>query len=146
MLEEKINNFFFEYESHFNSALNGENLDIVGIQKAFAKHYIEASPSGINCGTNDFLFRLSIPKGYRFYKKLGMRSIKSNGKEIIAIDSFHYMVKVNWSAWYILENEVSKTVDFSVVYMLQHLNNELKIFSYITGDEQKALKEKGIID
>lgn len=124
MLEEKINTFFLEYESRFNVALNGGELDTTGIQDSFAKHYIEASPEGINPGVNDFLFRLSIPRGYRQYRKLGMRSIKATHKEITAIDSYHYMVKVNWSAWYMIEDEKSKTVD---------------------GDEQKVLKENGII-
>lgn len=145
MLEEKINSFFSDYESLFNSALNGE-ANVAGIQSAFASHYIEASPSGINPGANDFLFRLSIPKGYRYYRKLGMRSIKANSRDILSLDSYHYLVKVSWSAWYVMKDESSQTVDFTVVYILQHLNNELKIFSYITGDEQRLLREKGIIE
>lgn len=145
MLEEKINTFFADYEARFNKAISGEELDIPGVQNSFAKNYIEASPSGINCGVNDFLFRLSIPKGYRFYKKLGMRSMRASSKEIVPLDSFHYMVKVNWTAWYMKE-EISETIDFTVIYFLQHLNNELKIFSYITGEEQKLLNEKGLLD
>jgi hypothetical protein len=146
MLDEKINIFFSDYEARFNKALNGEELDISGIQNSFAKHYIEANPGGINCGSNDFLFRLSIPKGYRFYKKLGMRSIRISEKQIIPLDTYHYMVRVNWNAWYIKKNEISESIDFTVIYFLQHLNNELKIFSYITGEEQKLLLEKGLLE
>lgn len=145
MLEEKINQFFADYEARFNKALNGEALDVKGIRNSFAHHFIEASPTGINNACNNFLFKLSIPKGFKYYKKLNMRAIKIASKEVIPVDAFHFLVKVNWTSWYMKKYDTSETIDFTVHYLLQHLNNELKIFAYITGEERKTLKERGLI-
>jgi hypothetical protein len=38
----------------------------------------------------------------------------------------------------------SVVIDFDTFYFVQRIKN-LKIFAYITGDEQKVLKEHGLV-
>jgi hypothetical protein len=143
-LKKKIEEFFQEYEARFEAGIKGD-VDIDGTTAAFANCFVEASPVGITCGQNDTAFREAIPKGYDFYKSIGTQSMKIIAREIIPLDDFHFICKVHWRASYLKKNTKNEEIiDFDVFYVLQHLNGTLKIFAYITGDEQKVLKERGL--
>lgn len=143
-LEDKIDAFFNVYEQRFTDGLRGK-VDIEGTTAAFASSFVEASPVGVHCAQNDKTFKEAIPKGYEFYKKIGTQSMKIGSKEITRLDEFHLLCKVHWQSSYHTTDKKAVVIDFDVFYFLQHLNNELKIFAYVTGDEQKVLKEKGLI-
>ena len=144
MNEESIGQFFKAYESRFNAALAG-NDDVEGTRRSFADCFIEASPAGIQCAKNDEQFSARIPKGNAFYRSIGTTVMKITGMEIDILDDWHAMVEVYWHSRYRKNNGPEEIIDFSVFYLLQELNNELKIFAYITGDEQKILREKGLL-
>ncbi len=146
MLKEKIDSFFDAYAARVNSFLQGAEADTDGAVKAFADCFVEASPVGIICGRNDEEFKKAIPKGYAFYKSIGTKSMAIVSKNITELDEYHVMVKVNWSSVYLPENKKEIVIDFDVIYFLQCKDQSLKIFAYITGDEQKVLKEKGLPD
>lgn len=143
-LEDKIDAFFNAYEQRFTDGLSGK-ADIEATTAAFASSFVEASPAGVHCAQNDKTFREAIPKGYEFYKKIGTQSMKVGSKEITRLDEFHLLCKIHWKSSYLTADKKTVVIDFDVFYFLQHLNNELKIFGYVTGDEQKVLKEKGLI-
>lgn len=54
------------------------------------------------------------------------------------------MARVYWHYSYLKDGKPG-TIDFHIIYLLTTVNNEIKIFAYIAGDEQKALKERGLI-
>jgi hypothetical protein len=143
-LEDKIDAFFTAYEQRFADGLRGK-VDVEGTTAAFASSFVEASPVGVHCAQNDKTFKEAIPKGYEFYKKIGTQSMKIASKEITQLDEIHLLCKIHWQSSYQTADKKSVSIDFDVFYFLQHLNNELKIFAYVTGDEQKVLKEKGLI-
>jgi hypothetical protein len=61
------------------------------------------------------------------------------------IDERHRGVRVGWSA----ESDrqgTSGRIDFEVYYLLQKTEAGPRIFAYITGDEEGALREHGLID
>jgi hypothetical protein len=142
---ESIKNFFFAYEARFNDALSGKE-DVDSVVNSFASCFVEASPAGINCGKNDESFREAIPKGNEFYRTIGTRFMKITSLAITPLDDLHSMVKVQWDSLYQKKNEETVSIKFQVIYFLQSKGNEHKIFLYITGDEQKAFKEHGLID
>lgn len=141
----QINHFFDQYEKRFNDALKGAPPDIESITQSFADCFIEASPLGVICGKNDEQFRIAIPQGYEFYKKIGITSMNIMSKQIDFLDDFHVMVKVQWNSVFTKKDASTGDIEFSVIYFLQRIENTYKIFSYITGDEQKVLKENGLI-
>ena len=53
---EKIEEFFAEYETRFNRALAGE-IDVEDTANSFTDCFIEANPFGVMCGKNDDQFR-----------------------------------------------------------------------------------------
>ena len=142
-LKQKIDQFFQAYEKRFMDGLDGK-VDVEGTTKAFATCFMEASPAGVVCGQNDAKFHEAIPKGYEFYKSVGTTSMKITSKETTPLDDFHIVCKVSWSSSY-KKGTQEEVIDFDVFYFLQNLHGDLKIFGYVTGDEQKALKDRGLI-
>ena len=140
----KIEQFFDEYEKRFAEGLAGRP-NVEAIADVFANFFVEASPVGISGGENDTRFREAIPKGYEFYRSIGTTQMQINQLSIRDLDDFHYMAEAYWEAFYDQDGE-SQSIEFTVIYFLQHLKDQLKIFAYITGDEQKVLKERGLIE
>lgn len=97
--EDDIQSFFDTYETTFNDSLLGEP-DVEMITSCFANCFLEASPKGIICGENDDKFREAIPKGYTFYRSIGVTAMKIISKEISTLDSLHTMVKIRWKMMY----------------------------------------------
>ncbi len=140
-----IERFFDAYAARFNAALAGDETHIDAIVGAFAPCFVEASPLGVQCSKNDASFREALPKGYAFYRSIGTQSMKIEHKEVTILDEYHAMVKVHWVAAYTPAGKAPFTIAFDVFYFLQHLKEDLKVFAYITGDEQRVLKEYGLI-
>ncbi len=65
--------------------------------------------------------------------------------DITLLDDLHSMVKVHWQAIYNKKNGSEESIDFDVIYFVQMIDDQLKIFAYITGDEQGVLRERGLI-
>ncbi|SEL01519.1 hypothetical protein SAMN04488505_1011319 [Chitinophaga rupis] len=142
-MQQTIEQFFKDYENRFAEGLAGK-ADVAATTAVFADCFIEASPRGVICGKNDDAFRASIPKGYDFYKSIGTSRMNIEHLTVTALDDLHYMVKVRWQSYY-LKDERELLIEFDVTYFLQQQQEQLKIFAYITGDEQQLLKERGVI-
>jgi hypothetical protein len=140
---EKIEDFFKEYAQRFKDALRGKDK-VEETADVFAEYFMESSPAGIFCAKNDAKFKKKIPEGNKHYRDIGTKEMSINNIEISKLDDIHYMAKVYWQSVY-RKNNSDTIIDFSVIYLLREKNNKLKIFSYLTGDEQKLMKEKGVI-
>lgn len=141
----QIDAFFNAYEDRFNRTLKGITVDPLETANAFAEFFVGASPQGVNGGANDQQFLAAIPQGNAFYLSIGTQSMKIVRKEITPIDEMHHMVKVYWTSQYLKSDQSQVTIDFTVTYLLQLRAEGPKIFAYITGDEQKALQENGLV-
>jgi hypothetical protein len=141
-----LEDFFTEYEARTNRALSATpDVDTEAIAQAFADCFIEASPNGINCGKNDEQFRAVIPQGFAFYRSIGTKSMRVDSLRITHLDDYHSMVKVYWDSRYTKKDGIEEAIEFNVIYFLQMIDTEPKIFAYITGDEQKAMQQRGLI-
>lgn len=143
-VDQKLKEFFSEYEARFNRAMAG-TIETEATANAFASCFIEATPFGVNCGKNDDQFRMVIPQGYKFYRNIGTKSMKIVSLEIISLDDYHSMAKVHWQAIYNKKDGSEDAIEFDVIYFIQTIKDQLKIFAYITGDEQGVLRERGLI-
>lgn len=142
-INDRIEQFFDEYEKRFAEGLAG-NPVAEDTATAFADFFVEASPSGIIGGKNDQEFRERVPQGYDFYRSIGITKMEIRQIDITELNELHYMVEVYWESFY-EKNGESDSIEFSVIYLLQNLNGALKVFAYITGDEQAVLKERGLV-
>ncbi len=142
---QQLETFFDEYAQRVNQALNDEPSDIDATVNSFANCFIESSPLGVICGKNDKDFRKNIAEGYVFYRSIGITSMDIVSKEITALDAYHNMTKIHWKTNFVRKDGSKGSIKFDVIYFTWSIDEEHKIFSYITGDEQKALEEKGLI-
>lgn len=136
--------FFSKYEKLFEQSLK-ESPDVESVAGVFADYFVEASPVGVMGGKNDAAFREKIPKGYEFYRSIGTTSMHITAVESTPLNDMHYMTRVQWRAGYRKKDGATETIDFEVIYFTQHTKGEIRIFAYITGDEQKVLRERGLI-
>jgi hypothetical protein len=139
-----IESFFTAYEKRFNDALKADEADIEGHTDAFTDCFVGAGPKGTQCFKNNDDLKASIPKMYAFYKSIGTESMKILSKEITTLTEYHSLVKIYWQSQFIKRDHSLVTIEFENFYLVQTLDNKIKIFSYVTGDEEGAYREHGI--
>lgn len=145
MYEKLVSQFFEKYEQRFNEALaNPSKVDVRATADAFAEYFVESSPAGVVGGRNDEAFRQMIPKGLEYYRSIGTKSMKISSLNTTQLDDLHFMTRVHWDSRYEKES-VEMRIEFDVLYFLRCKEGRFKIFAYITGDEQKVLREHGLI-
>ncbi len=143
-MNKELEEFFREYEARFNRALAG-TINVEETTNSFADCFIGANPFGVLCGKNDDQFRNVITQGYEFYKSIGTKSMSIDSVKVSFLDEYHSMAKVHWHAFYNKRDGSEELIEFDVIYFVQIIGEKPKIFAYITGDEQGALREKDLI-
>lgn len=145
-LHAPIEAFFDAYARRFNAALADPPVeDVDATAAAFATYFVEASPVGVLGGANDRRFHAMIPQGNAFYRSIGTKSMAVSRLAITEIDDLHAMVRVFWDSRYQKPDGSEVAIPFQVVYMLQVLDGTPRIFAYVTGDEQRVLREHGLL-
>lgn len=140
----EIDDFFNRYASIVNNALFGDPLDTETIKDSFAGFVVGANPLGVAGGINDEKFQTTIQQGIDFYKRIGITSMNILSKEITVLDDFHAMAKIHWNSVY-SKGDNSGEIPFEVIYFVQCRDGSPRIFAYITGDEQGALRDHKLI-
>ncbi len=143
--QHEIENFFNRYEARFNEVLSGGEPDLDETVNSFSSDFIEASPAGIMAGKNDRKFRKSISKGWEFYKNIGIHAMDILSTQITILDTVHAIIKVRWNSSFVRKNKTKGDITFDVFYLVQKTGEDIRIFAYITGDEQQALRDEGLI-
>jgi predicted ester cyclase len=141
---ERVQAFFERYADRFNRSLEGDKVDVEEVADSFASHFIEASPAGVHGARNGLLFRWMIPRGFAHYKKLGTTKMLIRDLAVEALDTDHALAKVHWDSRYIKQDGSKDQIEFDVTYLLHFQAGEPKIFAYITGDEERLLREHGL--
>ena len=145
-MQADLSAFFMAYSERINEALGTKpRVDSDAMAAAFADAFIEAGPQGVSCGRNDDNYREMIARGLEFYRSIGTRSMRVLAIESGEIKDGHFMARVFWQADYRKKDGSSISLEFDVVYFLQKQQDELKIFAYVTGDEQQAYKDAGLL-
>ena len=136
--------FFSRYEGLFNRAVNGE-ADLEAIKALYTNQFISATPKGIHTGAIDASFEAVMSKGYERYREMGTKSVKVEGIEVHEVDDAHCVARVWWNSIYQKPGENEIHIPFHASYLLQQKHGDLKVFGWITGDEDELLKAKGVL-
>jgi len=139
-----IVDFFGEYSQRFNRILKGEVVSIEETINCFASYFVEASTGGVMGSRNDEEFHKMIPQGYDYYRSIGITQMNIRAIDVTELDTIHAMAKVSWQSVY-QKNDRTGAIDFEVIYFVQTKDAQPKIFAFITGDEQMALREHGLL-
>ena len=143
--QQQVSSFFDKYEADFNHGISGADINLAEAQKGFTDCFIGANPNGVACGKNENQFREAISQGYQFYKNIGITAMNIVSKEVTPLDDFHVMARIRWKAEFVRKDSTKGGIEFDNIYFLQTIASDCKIFCYITGDEQKVLRERGLI-
>jgi hypothetical protein len=141
--KKNIEEFFSAYEAQFNNSLSGDRVTTEEMSQFFEQCFVESSPAGVTCGKNDEQFIEKVRSGFDFYKSIGSKSMTIVSKDITLLDDLHAMAKIYWRYSYV-KDEREGTIDFTNYYFVT-TRDQVKIFGYIAGDEQKALADKGLM-
>lgn len=139
-----IGQFFTGYAGAFNRALAGESV-LADIADHFAACVIESHAGGVICGANDEAFITILEKGYAHYLSIGTQRMTVTGVDSYPITDDHSVATVHWRGAYLTKTGREVTIDFDVHYFVKRDKGALKIFGFIAGDEQGALRRAGVI-
>jgi hypothetical protein len=142
--KQQIDHFFNHYCEIFNCAIKEEIPGVEQTAELFSTCFISANPQGVNCGQNNEIFRDVMLNGYAFYRNIGITSMEIISKDIMILDDFHTMAKVAWKSIFKKEGK-TKSIEFRNIYFTQTKDSQHKVFAYITGDEQRSLREAGLV-
>lgn len=141
----KIEAVFDAYAQRFKDGIAGNVPDVEGTVGAFAESFIESSPLGVIAKENNEKFKEIVPQGYAYYMSIGSSGMEIRSKVITFLDELHSMAQISWKADYIKKDGEKVSIEFDVFYIITEKDGDPKIFAYITGDEQKALDDKGLV-
>jgi hypothetical protein len=145
-METEIRAFFSAYAQRFNDSLAaGGNVDVAGVVGAFAPYFVQSGPDGVRGGKNGLLFRWIVPRGFARYRRIGTKLMRVDAIVVTEIDELHALARVSWHSEYEKRSGERVAIDFPVTYMLRIGDAGPQIFGFVAGDEQKALREHGLI-
>lgn len=143
-MEQTVRNLFERYERFFAKGLI-DQVDADELTSLYTPEFIAASPEGVTTGKLDETLIRSMSAGYERYRAIGTKQMRVHSLRISPIDEHHAVAHVGWTATYIRDDLPETTIDFTVHYLMQVRGDEAKVFGWIAGDEDAALKEHGII-
>lgn len=143
-MESAVRKLFDRYERVVRDALAGRS-DPEGTAALYAAEVIAASPAGVRSGRNDETFRQVLAQGYEHYRAIGTREMRIRELRITPIDAHHCLAHVAWRAVYARDDLPETAVDFDVHYLVQVLDGTARVFGWVAGDEEAALRRRGIV-
>ncbi len=143
-METAVRALFERYERVVRDALAGR-IDPEGTAALYAPEVIAASPAGVRSGRNDETFRQVLAQGYEHYRAIGTREMRIRALRITPIDAHHCLAHVAWRAVYARDGPAETAVDFDVHYLVQVLDGAARVFGWVAGDEEAALRQHGIV-
>jgi hypothetical protein len=144
MTKESVQELFQQYQQFFRNAIDGD-VDLEQGASFYATAVIGAAPAGVMVAQNDEKFWLSMRQDFEAYRKMGTKDMRIRGIDVTPIDELHCLARVGWTAVYDRGDAPDISIDFDVHYLVQQVQGTPKIFGWISGDEQAALEEHGII-
>jgi hypothetical protein len=139
----EVKALFQRYQRLFEKGLSG-NVDAREVAAFYAPSFVAASPAGVVTGKNDEALLQVMKAGYARYRQTGMKSMELGDIRLSEIDDHHCMAHVGWTAIYTSHGKSDVVIEFEVHYLIQKLEGEPKIFGWVSGDEQKLLRQHGI--
>ena len=143
-MEASIRKLFDRYQSFFNKSLGGSR-DMDEVASLYASEFIAAGPAGVMAGKNDEQLKQVMLQGYARYREIGTKEMRIRDIRVHPIDERHCVAHVAWTACYEREGQADVDIDFDVHYFVQLLDDQPKVFGWVSGDEQALLRQHGIV-
>jgi hypothetical protein len=96
-------------------------------------------------GKNDEQLTQVMAQGYERYRAMGTKEVRLRDVRISPIDGHHCVAHVAWRATYARPGREDVAIDFDVHYFIQKLDEEPKVFGWVSGDEEALLRQRGVL-
>ena len=142
-MEQAVAELFARYERLFAEVLAGRE-EAAAFAALYTDDVIGAAPQGVVAGrTADYLGLLA--QGFARYRALGTQEMRVTGLDVTPIDAGHCLARVGWSASYARDDLPPVTIAFDVHYLVRLHGPEARVFGWIAGDEEEALRRHGVM-
>ncbi|TCV74757.1 hypothetical protein EDE05_1308 [Neorhizobium sp. R1-B] len=144
-LEVKVRELFNDYGRVSNEALaDPTSVDVGRVAAFFAPYFVGSAPQGVMGGANDERFREVIPQGFAHYREVGGKEMLLTGLRVTPLNDLHALAEVGWEFVYVNRAGENGRICFTNFYFVTVADGDARIFAYVTGDEEKAMKEHGL--
>ncbi len=143
-METGVRVFFQRYESLFNRALGGD-AKMEEVAALYASDFIASTPAAVMTGKNDEYFRQAMEEGYARYRAMGTKAMRIRGIRLSSVDAHHCVAHVAWTAIHARKDGTDLAIEFEVHYFVRMVEEEPKVFGWVSGDEEALLRKHGII-
>ncbi len=141
---EEIRRFFAQFEAAYNRALI-EPGDAEALAETFADSFVAANPNGVLCWKNDENLSEIIRQGFEFYRSVGAKSARIASLSVTPVDGAHAFVRAEWEMLFRRPGGDLEAIRSEVAYLVQTIDEEPRIFSFITPDERQMFRERGLL-
>ncbi|MBZ9850101.1 nuclear transport factor 2 family protein [Mesorhizobium sp. CA14] len=139
-----VQKFFKTYEKVYNDAI-ADNVDMDDVGALYSTGFVSVTPAGIMAGENGQQLKDTMKKGFEAYRALGSKRMTCKDVSVTPIDQDHCVAKVQWSGDYERKEKRPVTIDSEVDYLVERRDGSLKVFGWISGDEQAEFKKHGLL-
>ncbi|MDX8448954.1 nuclear transport factor 2 family protein [Mesorhizobium captivum] len=136
--------FFKTYEKIYNEAIAG-NVNLNDVAANYSTGFVSVTPAGVMVGENGKQLKDIMKKGFEAYRAMGSKKMICKEVSVTPIDQDHCVAKVQWSGEYERKDKSPVTIDFEVDYLVERRDGRLKVFGWISGDEQAEFKKHGLL-
>lgn len=145
-LEKEARALFEDYSRLSNEALHDPvRADVDKLAKAFADHFVGASPAGVMGGAKDETFPATLRQGFEAYRAVGGTRFEIVRLAVEALDDMNAMVRADWEFDYLRPRDGAKgTIAFQNIYFVNFAGERPAIFAWITPDEGQAMRDHGL--
>ncbi|MFB9952808.1 hypothetical protein ACFFP0_28515 [Rhizobium puerariae] len=144
-LEDRVRALFDDYGRISSEALGDPpSVDTGKVASFFAAYFVGSTPQAVIGGANDEKFHDVIPQGFARYRDIGGKEMRITGVTVTPLNDLHALAQVGWDFAYVNKAGESGHVRFTNFYFVTVADGSPRIFAYITGDEEKAMKDHGL--
>lgn len=143
-MEAAVRAFFEHYAQVFKRALGGDE-DMTQVAALYAAEFIVSTPQAVLAGKNGAELNKVMVDGYARYRAMGMTDMALSALSISPIDDHHCLAHVAWRATYARKDREDVVIAFEVHYFVRRIDEDPKVFGWVSGDEQAVLAQHGVI-
>ncbi len=146
-IEDDARKLFEAYSRRSNEAIRpGAGIDPAAFASVFAPFFVGVSPAGVFGAPKGGDFVQRMADGFANYRAMGATRFEIVNMEFEALDELNGLVKADWEFDYKRPSDSKTgTIAFRNIYFVTIAGGAATIFAWITPDEQKALREHGLI-
>lgn len=139
-----VRKFFKVYEKIYNDAI-ADTVDLNDVADMYSAGFVSVTPAAVIVGENGEQLKAIMTKGFEAYRALGSKRMTCKEVSVTPVDQDHCVAEVNWAGDYERKDGSPVTIDFAVNNLVEKRDGKLKVFGWISGDEQAEFRKHGLL-